>query len=214
MGLVLDSGVLIAAERDARPVSELLAKLEHEHGETEIVLSSISVIELEHGLHRAQTAEQARKRREYLDTVFAAIPIEPFTREMAQLAAKRGRRGPAVRLHDSVRGPADRRSCTPLRLRGRYPEPAALPDDSQLGNRAALRPRPAERRPPSCLACQIEPRQLRVRRRGAKPHTLTELSDFCTAQPPAATASDGNTSRRPPTSRSPKSVGIISIYFQ
>jgi predicted nucleic acid-binding protein len=46
------------------------------------------VIELEHGLHRAQTAEQARKRREYLDTVFAAIPVEPFTREMAQLAAK------------------------------------------------------------------------------------------------------------------------------
>ena len=88
MGLVLDSGVLIAAERDARPVSELLATLEREHGETEIVLSSITVIELEHGLHRAQTAEQARKRREYLDTVFAAVPVEPFTRAMAQLAAK------------------------------------------------------------------------------------------------------------------------------
>jgi tRNA(fMet)-specific endonuclease VapC len=88
MGLVLDSGVLIAAERNARSVSELLTTLEHEHGETEIVLSSITVIELEHGLHRAQTAGQARKRREYLDTVFAAIPVEPFTREMAQLAAK------------------------------------------------------------------------------------------------------------------------------
>jgi tRNA(fMet)-specific endonuclease VapC len=88
MGLVLDSGVLIAAERDARPASELLATLEREHGETEIVLSSITVIELEHGLHRAQTAEQARKRRDYLDTVFAAVPVEPFTKAMAQLAAK------------------------------------------------------------------------------------------------------------------------------
>ena len=88
MGLILDSGVLIAAERDARPLSELLATLEREHGETEIVLSSITVIELEHGLHRAQTAEQARKRQEYLDTVFCAVPVEPFTREMAQLAAK------------------------------------------------------------------------------------------------------------------------------
>ena len=88
MGLVLDSGVLIAAERDAKPVSELLATLEQEHGETEIVLSSITAFELEHGLHRAQTAEQARKRREYLDTVFAAVPVEPFTLEMAQLAAK------------------------------------------------------------------------------------------------------------------------------
>jgi predicted nucleic acid-binding protein len=88
MGLVLDSGVLIAAERDAKPVSELLATLEQEHGETEIVLSSITVIELEHGFHRANTAELARKRREYLDTVFAAIPVEPFTMEMAQTAAK------------------------------------------------------------------------------------------------------------------------------
>jgi tRNA(fMet)-specific endonuclease VapC len=88
MGLVLDSGALIAAERDATPVSELLAILAHEHGETEILLSSITVIELEHGLHRARTAEQARIRRAYLDTVFAAIPVEPFSREMAQLAAK------------------------------------------------------------------------------------------------------------------------------
>src|SRR4051794_10154918 len=88
MGLVLDSGVLIAAERDAKPVSELLATLKREHGETEIVLSAITVIELEHGLHRAQTADQARKRREYLDTVFAAIPVEPFTMAMAQIAAK------------------------------------------------------------------------------------------------------------------------------
>ena len=88
MGLVLDSGVVIAAERGAKPVSELLTALEHEHGETEIVLSSITVMELEHGLHRAQTADQERNRREYLDTVFAAIPVEPFTREMAQLAAK------------------------------------------------------------------------------------------------------------------------------
>src|ERR1022692_3714219 len=88
MGLVLDSGVLIAAERVARPVSELLAILEQEHGETEIVLSSITVIELEHGLYRANTAELIRKRREHLDTVFAAIPVEPFIKEMAQAAAK------------------------------------------------------------------------------------------------------------------------------
>src|SRR6202051_1673707 len=81
MGSVLASSVLIAAERDARPVSELLAALEQVHGETEIVLSSITVIELEHGLYRANTAELARKRREYLYTIFAAIPVGPFTKE-------------------------------------------------------------------------------------------------------------------------------------
>ena len=56
--------MLIGAERNAKPVSELLAKLEKDHGETEILLSSITVIELEHGLYRANTAELARKRRD------------------------------------------------------------------------------------------------------------------------------------------------------
>jgi hypothetical protein len=49
--------------------------------EIEALLSSITVVELEHGLHRAGTVELARKRREYRDTVFAAISVEPFTRE-------------------------------------------------------------------------------------------------------------------------------------
>jgi predicted nucleic acid-binding protein len=88
MGLVLDSSVLIGAEREAKPVSTLLATFDQQHGESEIVLSSITVIELEHGLHRAHTVGQATNRRNYLDTVFAAIPVESFTREMAQIAAK------------------------------------------------------------------------------------------------------------------------------
>lgn len=88
MGLVLDSSVLIIAEREARPVSSLLAGLQQQHGENEIVLSAITVVDLEHGLHRAQTAEQTQKRRDCLDTVFAAIPVESFSREMAQIAAK------------------------------------------------------------------------------------------------------------------------------
>ena len=51
------------------------------------MISSITVIELEHGLHRAQSEAVAKRRRDYLDTIFTAIPVEPFTREMAQLAA-------------------------------------------------------------------------------------------------------------------------------
>lgn len=88
MGLVLDSSVLIAAEREAKPVSEVLLMLEQQHGETEIILSAITVIEMEHGFHRANTPERANRRRDFLDTAFAAIPTEPFTKEMAQLAAR------------------------------------------------------------------------------------------------------------------------------
>ncbi len=88
MGLVLDSSVLVAAERQQLPVSALLEGLQEEHNVTEIVLSAISVVELEHGIYRAQSPQQAAKRRNYLDTVFAAIPAEPFTREIAHIAAR------------------------------------------------------------------------------------------------------------------------------
>ena len=88
MGLVLDSSVLIATERNAKPVSDLLLELERQHSETDIVLSSITIMEIEHGVHRAQTPEQTKRRRDYLNTVLAAIPVEPFTREMAQRAAQ------------------------------------------------------------------------------------------------------------------------------
>lgn len=88
MGLVLDSSVLVAAERQELPVSTLLDILQNQHGETEIVLSAISVVELEHGFHRAQSSQQRAKRRSYLDTVFAAIPAEPFTIGIGQLVAQ------------------------------------------------------------------------------------------------------------------------------
>lgn len=74
MGLVLDSSVLVAAERQQLPVSTLLDRLQKQHNVTVIVLSAISVVELEHGIYRAQSPQQAAKRRSYLDTIFAAIP--------------------------------------------------------------------------------------------------------------------------------------------
>lgn len=90
MGLVLDSSVLIAAERKARPVSELLTAIRVGAGPTGILLSAVSVIELEHGLWRANTPEIAERRRLYLDGIFEAVRVEPFTKEMGQLAAKVG----------------------------------------------------------------------------------------------------------------------------
>ena len=87
MGLVMDSCVLIASERSARSVSELIVEIRRSYGEAEIILSSITVLELEHGIHRANTSEQKSKRRAYLETVFFAIPVQPFTGEMAKKAA-------------------------------------------------------------------------------------------------------------------------------
>ena len=88
MGLILDSSVLIAAERQPQPVSELLTAIRASAGVTDILLSAVSVIELEHGFWRANTPETGQQRRAYLDAVFSAIPVQPFTNEMGQLAAR------------------------------------------------------------------------------------------------------------------------------
>jgi predicted nucleic acid-binding protein len=88
LGLILDSSVLIAAERKAQPISEVLAVVRTRVGVADILLSSISVIELEHGLWRANTTEIALRRRLYLDAIFFAIPVQPFIKEMGQLAAR------------------------------------------------------------------------------------------------------------------------------
>jgi predicted nucleic acid-binding protein len=88
VGLILDSSVLIAAEREPLSVKALLAKIRLATGHTDILLSAVSVIELEHGFWRAGTPDIAQRRRLYLDSIFAAIPAEPFTKEMGQLAAR------------------------------------------------------------------------------------------------------------------------------
>jgi len=69
-------------------VSELLATIESEHRDVEILLSVISVTELEHGIYRAASPLRSLQRREYLAEVFATIPVEPLTKPMAQIAAK------------------------------------------------------------------------------------------------------------------------------
>ena len=87
MGLVIDSSVLIEAERAKRSVSDLLSSLSTDHSEKPFVISSITVMEPEHGWHRARSHELAVRCRIYPDEVFAIIPVAPFTNQMGVLAA-------------------------------------------------------------------------------------------------------------------------------
>jgi predicted nucleic acid-binding protein len=88
VGLILDSSVLIAAERRVQTVSSLLRNIKETTGQTELAISAISVIELGHGIWRADTAVRAQQRRVYLQEVYAAIRVEPFTKEMGERAAQ------------------------------------------------------------------------------------------------------------------------------
>ena len=75
MGLILDSSILVAAERRGEPVSDLLARIFAVTGHHDVLISAVTVIEIEHGLWRANTPDLARRRRRYLDEIYLAIPV-------------------------------------------------------------------------------------------------------------------------------------------
>lgn len=79
MGLILDSSVLIAAERQGRNARQMLTSIARTAGETEIALSVMTLIELAHGAARADTAERKAKRERFIPELFAALPIHPVT---------------------------------------------------------------------------------------------------------------------------------------
>jgi tRNA(fMet)-specific endonuclease VapC len=88
MGLILDSSVVIAAERRRLPVEVLLAEIRASIGPVEIALSVVSVMELEHGIWRAQDETRASRRRQFLEDLIATVPVHPLTVELARKAGR------------------------------------------------------------------------------------------------------------------------------
>jgi len=88
MGLVLDSSVLIDAERSRGSISDVLRRLAAVHGEVDVVLSAVSVMELEHGYYRATSPKIAARLRAFLNEVYAVLDVLPLSGEAARLAAQ------------------------------------------------------------------------------------------------------------------------------
>lgn len=79
MGLILDSSVLIKAERQGQNARRMLSAIARTAGETEIALSVVTLIELAHGAARADTAERRTKRQQFIQELLMALPIHPVT---------------------------------------------------------------------------------------------------------------------------------------
>jgi predicted nucleic acid-binding protein len=79
MGLILDSSVLIKAERQGQNARRMLSAIARTAGETEIALSVVTLIELAHGAARADTAERKTKRQQFIQELLTALPIHPVT---------------------------------------------------------------------------------------------------------------------------------------
>ena len=79
LGLVLDSSVLVAAERQKLTTPEIIRRVRETVGDATIVICPITVAELAHGIYRANTPERSRMRRQFLDELKANAPIHPIT---------------------------------------------------------------------------------------------------------------------------------------
>jgi predicted nucleic acid-binding protein len=88
MGLILDSSVVIAAERRGDTVEQLVARIVNATGDQEAALSAIGLTELIHGLYRAKTPSLRLRRESFLNELLADLTVYPYTKETAMLAGK------------------------------------------------------------------------------------------------------------------------------
>lgn len=108
MGLILDSTIAIGGERKGRTAAALLTEVRAAFGPEVIALSTVSAMELEHGIWRAQDTAQADRRRKFIEDLFAALPIYPLTlsiaRRAARIDAESQKRGVQIPFQDLVIG--------------------------------------------------------------------------------------------------------------
>jgi tRNA(fMet)-specific endonuclease VapC len=108
VGLILDSSVVIAADRRGHSVRQILEQLQAIHGEVEIGLSVVTIAELIHGVYRAQTDSCRQRRLAFVDRLCSDVPLHPFTVEMARLVGRiegeQGSKGIAIPFEDLVIG--------------------------------------------------------------------------------------------------------------
>ena len=88
MGLILDSSLLVAAERQGKNARQMLADIARKVGETDIAISVVTLIELAHGAARAETAEHKAKRLQFIQELMTAVPIHSVTAPVALRAGK------------------------------------------------------------------------------------------------------------------------------
>lgn len=88
MGLILDSSVVISAERNGESVEQLIRHVVAMTGDQQAALSSIGLTELIHGIYRAPTAERRERRQAFFDELLRDITVYPYTRETALLAGR------------------------------------------------------------------------------------------------------------------------------
>ena len=90
LGLVLESSVLIAAERKNLVAAAAMQRVKEAIGNLPIVLSAVTIAEIGHGIYRATTPAIRDRRRAFLDHLKTQVPIHPLTESTAEIVARIG----------------------------------------------------------------------------------------------------------------------------
>ena len=64
MGLILDSSVVVGAERRGDTIEQFIERIVDATGDQQAALSAVGVTELIHGIYRAETPERRARREE------------------------------------------------------------------------------------------------------------------------------------------------------
>jgi predicted nucleic acid-binding protein len=102
MGKLVDSSVIIAAERGHLDLWSRLEQFEEES----LAVSAITCSELLHGVYRAATEAQRSRREAFVESLLARIPVVPFdtiaARIHARLSAQAATSGVQLGTHDLI----------------------------------------------------------------------------------------------------------------
>ena len=88
VGLIVDSSIVIVAERRGNTVTQILEDWESVFGEVEIGISVITVLELTHGARRAKGEDRRQRRQAFLDELIRDVHVYAVTTEIARLAGR------------------------------------------------------------------------------------------------------------------------------
>lgn len=88
MGLLIDSTLLIRAERERLTPAQLIAEILDRWGDVELAISAMSAGELLHGCWRADTAARRARREEFVEAMLSAVPVVAITLTIMRVFAE------------------------------------------------------------------------------------------------------------------------------
>jgi tRNA(fMet)-specific endonuclease VapC len=88
VGIVLDSTVIIAAERAGKNPRGIIDHITAHLDDQPATLSAITIVELSHGIERANSPARRASRERFLTELLDQFTVEPVTIAIASLAGR------------------------------------------------------------------------------------------------------------------------------